>query len=146
MPAHLFSTGRRLPAAAATLGFLLAASSSQAQDRYAPANTWGSPEQVYVYGPPRGQERGATGAPIEDLSISRPVRYDDLDLRSSWGAYELRRRIAITSERLCRQLNQFYPTTLYPLQTDSYDCYRRALGDAMYQVDMAIARARSYAD
>ena len=134
---------------AAAFGFVVAAAPAFAQDSYAPAYSYGSygpPEEVYVYPPRSAPERGFSGANVGTVSISRPIRYDDLDLRTDWGAAALRHRIFVASERMCRKLNQLYPTTVYPLQTDSYDCQREATADAMEQADDAIARARSYAD
>lgn len=132
----------RLSVAAAAFASL-AAFPASAQPYGAPA--YGPSEEVYVYGP-RPVERGYSGAPVGYPSISRPVRFDDLDLRTGWGADVLRRRVAITADRLCRTMDAIYPTTFYPLKTDGQDCYRKALGDAMVQADMAIARARSYGD
>ena len=145
MPVYSHSMSARFLASAAVAGFLLAASSASAQ--YAgPGYGPESSEQVYVYGPHRPIERGYSGAPVENLSIARPVRYDDLDLRTAWGARVLRQRVAVSADRLCRQLDAIYPTTVYPLSTESQDCYWQALGDAIYQADSAIARARSYRD
>lgn len=105
------------------------------------------------YGPPRGGEeviiqapryhgpaRSAIGAPIEDVSLSRPVRFDDLDLRTSWGAHALHNRISYTARTLCRRLDFEYPIST----SDSPDCYRTAMAYAMEQADDAIARARGY--
>lgn len=106
----------------------------------------GYAEQIYVYGPHPAPERSGIGAPVGDVSLSHTVRYDDLDLSTPWGARELRYRIQRTADRLCRQLNQFYPTSFYPTYNDSRDCNQEAIRDAMAQADVAIARARSYAD
>ena len=131
---------------AAAFGLSVAAAPAFAQDSYGPGYSYGPPEEIYVYPPRPAPEHGFSGANVGTVSISRPIRYDDLDLRTGWGAATLRHRIYVASERLCRQLTQFYPTSVYPLQTDSYDCQRRATADAMSQADDAIARARSYAD
>ncbi len=151
MPASPFPASARFLVSAAALGLALAASSAQAQDyggsydngpAYAPA----PPEEVTVYGPHRGEERSGIGAPIENLSISRPVRTDDLDLRTEWGANTLRQRIVYTADRLCRELDAVYPDGFYPPTSDSPPCRRTAIEDAMDQADAAIARARGYGD
>jgi len=106
----------------------------------------GAPEVITVYGPHRSHERSTIGAPIEDVAISHPVRYDDLDLRTEWGASTLKHRILYAADRLCRQLDQVYPSSAYPPTSDSPPCRRTAVDDAMSQADAAIAAARSYGD
>ena len=143
----------RLLLAASALGFALAASSANAQDHqygdaapnygqppsYGPA--YGPPEEITVYGPRRHESRGDQGAPIQDVAISQPVRFDDLDLRTNWGARELRNRIEYTARVMCQRLD-----TMYPIKADdSPPCYRTAVDQAMYQADAAISHARGYA-
>ena len=99
-----------------------------------------------VYGPHREGERSAIGAPIEDVSISRPVRYDDLDLRTDRGVHELKRRILHTADGLCRRLDVVYPGRFYPPTSDNLPCRQTVIEDAMEQADAAIARERGYAD
>jgi UrcA family protein len=141
MPALSLSTFARTLMSATLLGLVYGASPV-----YAQAGSYSPPEEIYVYGPHPPVKRGFAGAPIETHSMSQPVRFDDLDLRTGWGVHALRLRIAITADRMCRTLDAMYPTTVYPLTTDAQDCYRKALSDAMYQADDAIARARSYSD
>jgi UrcA family protein len=145
----MLSLRKMLPASVAALGFALVASSSNAQGYYGPydngdPNYRGPTEQVYVYGPRRPRERSEIGAPIEDVAISRPVRFDDLDLRTAWGADELRERILYTARNLCRQLDSVYPSSFYPATSDSPPCYKTAVEDAMAQADEAIGNARGY--
>jgi UrcA family protein len=151
----------RLLLTASALGLALTASSANAQQYdpygnpapnygpppnyappppdYAPAS--GPPEEITVYGPRRHQERGDLGAPIQDVALSQPVRFDDLDLRTNWGARELRQRIEYTARVMCQRLD-----TMYPIKADdSPPCYRAAVDQAMYQADAAIAQARGYA-
>ena len=107
------------------------------------------------YGPPRGEEeviiqapryhgpsRSTIGAPIRDVGMSQPVRYDDLDLRTYDGVRELRERIRYTARTLCHKLDVAYPISV----SDSPDCYRSAMADAMDQADAAIDRARGEDD
>jgi UrcA family protein len=130
--------------AAGAVGVALAASSASAQE-YGPSGPGyyqGPPEQVEVYAPRHRSERSDIGAPIQDVAISRPVRFDDLDLRTEWGARELRARIEYAARDMCNQLD-----TLYPVSTsDSPPCFRTAVDNAMYQADAAIDAARSYDD
>jgi UrcA family protein len=144
----------RLLLAASALGLALAASSANAQqyDQYGnPAPnygpppgygpSYGPPEEITVYGPRRHEERGDLGAPIEDVALQRAVRFDDLDLRTDWGARELRNRIEYTARVMCQRLD-----TMYPIKADdSPPCYRTAVDQAMYQADAAIGQARGYA-
>jgi UrcA family protein len=107
---------------------------------YAPAS--GPPEEITIYGPRRHQERGDLGAPIQDVAYSRAVRFDDLDLRTDWGARELRNRIEYTARAMCQRLD-----AMYPIKADnSPPCYRTAVDQAMYQADAAISQAREYND
>jgi UrcA family protein len=160
---------KRLPllAAAGVAAFLLAGASASAQDyygsadddygppppaaydqgpgydQYGPNEQYGSTEEVIVTAPrPRFEPRSEIGAPIENVSLSRDVRYDDLDLTTPEGARELRERIRFTAQQECRQLD-----TMYPIAADgSPPCYRTAVEDGMQQADEAIDRARNYAD
>jgi len=98
------------------------------------------PEQVIVRAPPYGPQRSTIGAPIVDVALSREVRFDDLDLRTVWGARALRERVRQTALSLCQQLeNQ------YVVMEDGPPCYRTAYDDAMDQADTAIRYARQAA-
>ena len=129
------------------VGLMLVASSASAQEYGPPApGYYGPPEQVIVTPPPYVTHRSAIGAPIVDASLSRPVRFDDLDLRTGWGARELRSRVSYTARTLCRQLNVMYPVT-YDGGSDqwaatNHDCYRDAFERGMEQADGAIRTAR----
>jgi UrcA family protein len=131
--------------AASAAAVMLAAPSVSAQDYYDETAYDRTPvtEEVIVQAPEyyRHQQRdSATGAPIVDVAMSREVRFDDLDLRSGWGARALRTRVSATARRLCDRLNVRFPATT----ADSPDCFRTAYYDAMAQADEAIARARGY--
>jgi UrcA family protein len=128
------------------LGLVLIASSAGAQEYGPPApGYYGPPEEVIVTPPPYATPRSAIGAPIIDASLSRPVRIDDLDLRTEWGVRELRSRISCTASTLCRQLNVMYPAT-YDGGSDqwprNHDCYRDAFDRGMAQAHGAIRAAR----
>ena len=116
---------------------LLAALPAKAQDRVTTVDyTNGGTERIEVIAP-RGQ-RSEIGAPIEYRSISREVRFDDLDLTTRGGAHELRARVRETARALCERLNVRYPVAT----SDSPPCFSTAVSDAMDQADEAIAQAR----
>jgi UrcA family protein len=139
---------RRLALMSATaLGLALAASSAQAQAygdgpygdgyRSAPA------EEIIVTAPRHRQDRSdVTGALIRDVALSQPVRFDDLDLRTDWGAHALEERIRSAAHAMCRQLDIRYPISA----DNSPPCYSTAVADAMDQADAAIAQARDVDD
>src|ERR1700691_4647349 len=97
---------RRLALMGATAIVLsLAASSAQAQDYgpYGDGYRNASPEEIIVTAPRHRQERSdVTGAPIRDVALSQPVRFDDLDLRTDWGAHALEERIRTAAHEMCR--------------------------------------------
>jgi UrcA family protein len=116
--------------AAGTLALAFAASAS-AQPYTGPTET------VIVRAPQYGPQRSEIGAPIENVSLSREVRFDDLDLRTSWGAQALRDRVRRTALDLCQQIENRYVT-----MDDGPPCYRTAYEDAMAQAEEAIRSTR----
>ena len=130
------------------LGLLLVASSSAGAQEYGPYRPGyyqAPPEEVIVRPPHYTRERSDIGAPIIEASVSRGVRYDDLDLRTGWGARELRDRISFAAATACSQLNVMYPVT-YDGGSDqwprNHDCYRDAFARGMADADQAIGAAR----
>lgn len=132
------------------MGLALATSTAVAQDHYGaygssyvPVYDSGPPEVVTVTSPRHNPSRSEIGAPIEYVSLSQPVPYDDLDLRTGWGVRELRRRINFTAISLCGRLD-----TMYPIDADNVTwpvdgrCYRNTMREANYQADHAIRAAR----
>lgn len=104
------------------------------------ATAAGAEEVVTVTAPrPHEAKRSAIGAEIVNVSLSRDVRYDDLDLRTDRGARELRSRVRRAASVLCRQLDAEYLVT----EDDATPCASAALDDAMHQADVAIGSARS---
>jgi UrcA family protein len=128
----------------AFLTALLAASAlpAAAQDyRYEQTSYDNGPgEVVEVIVPRHRAERSVIGAPIEDVALSSAVRFDDLDLTTSWGAHALRERVRETARTLCRKLDVRYPISV----SGDPPCYDEALRDAMAQADAAIGAARGY--
>jgi len=95
-------------------------------------------EEVEVLAPRYHARRSAIGAEIRDVSLSRGVRFDDLDLRTAWGARELRSRIRYTASTLCQKLEMRFPVTA----EDSPPCFQTAVARAMDEADEAISNAR----
>jgi UrcA family protein len=120
----------------------LAAFPAAAQDygRYNDApGAYSSTEEVIIQAPRyRGPQRSTIGAPIEDVALSAPVRFDDLDLTTDWGVRKLHTRIFVAARRLCERLDNRYPITV---SDGAPSCYRQAVDDAMAQADAAVDRA-----
>jgi UrcA family protein len=135
-----------LPAMLVAAGALmLCAASANAQDRSynddaayrnAPDDT------IEIIQRPYGPGRSEFGSQYKLVSLSKPVRVDDLNLRTRRGVRVLRNRIQLTARLLCRDLDERYPVTA----DKSPPCYRNAVDDAMYRADRAIADARGYRD
>ena len=133
---------RRLSLLAVTAcGFGLMGTSVNAQEytRYGEPVSFGHPadEEIEVIAP-RYHPRSAIGADIRDVAISREVRFDDLDLRTAWGAHQLRARVRYAASDLCMKLNVRYPVSA----DNSPPCYSMAVRNAMYDADEAISDAR----
>jgi len=122
---------------------LLATPAALAQDygRYGdqPGYYGNSRETVEVIAP-RYPYRTPRGGAIEQVSLSREVRAYDLDLRTPWGADELRSRVRFAAKNLCERIDRNYATV-----DDGRSCYYEAVDRAMEQVDAAIAEARGSA-
>lgn len=137
----LFSSAHRVLLAGSAFGLLLAAAPVSAQSYYDDVS-YGPTENVVVEAPQyyRDHRSSSTGAPIVDIALQSDVSFDDLDLRTDWGARTLHTRVASTARSLCARLDARYPVT----DENSPDCYRSAYRDAMAQADEAIAQARGY--
>jgi len=129
------------------LGLMLVVSSAGAQDydgSAAPGFS-GPPQQIVVTPPPHVIRRNFIGAPIVNVSLSRAVRTDDLDLRTGEGARVLRSRVVFMATMLCQRINALYPVT-YDGASDQWprdhNCYRNALNNGMAQADSAVRAAR----
>jgi len=142
MTTNKLSVARRLSLLAATaIGLALAApANAQQYDRY-DQPTYSSDEEVVVTAPRYHARSSTTGAPIRDVAYSREVRFDDLDLRTAWGAHALKMRVRATASDLCQKLNIRYPVSA----DNSPPCFQTAVHRAMYQADRAISDARNEA-
>ena len=122
------------------MGLVLVAISAGAQDYNSSA-----PEEVIVTPPPHAPTRSIIGAPIIEVSMSQPVHFGDLDLRTSDGVHELRNRVSFAAATLCRRLSAMYPVS-YDGTGDEWprdsNCHRDAVARAMVQADAAVRAAR----
>lgn len=127
---------------AGTVGVILSAAAAQSQDYGGdrPASYTSSTETIEVYGPRLRVERAPMNGPVSKLSLSRAVRYDDLNLRTARGAGELRSRIREAAQDVCETLAAAYRVPEMP----GTSCYRTALQDAMLRADSAIRDSRNY--
>ena len=110
-------------------------------DRYDAPGAYSTTEEVIIQAPRTrhyAPQRSTIGAPIEDVGLSAPVRFDDLDLTTDWGVHKLHNRIFIAARRLCQRLDNRYPITV---SDGAPSCYRQAVNDAMAQADAAVDRA-----
>ncbi|MBL8200404.1 MAG: UrcA family protein [Chromatiales bacterium] len=80
----------------------------------------------------------ATGMPVEQTEIRHRIRFDDLDLATEAGAAALAERVRAVARAGCADLEKIYA----PAAPDA-NCTRRAVSEAMPQVDAAVARAKA---
>lgn len=100
--------------------------------------TAGNTEEVTITSP-RHPTWSRIGAPYEEITVSVPVSYRDLNLHTGEGVYTLRQRVKYTAHNICRKLSYRYPVGL----PDSDECYRRAIKYASPQADAAVWNYRS---
>ena len=131
---------------AAAVGLVLMATQASAQDygpptpdtAYGPSN-----EQIVIQAPgfrEQGTGRRPLGWPPERVSLSVPVSYGDLDLRTRAGAHELRSRVVRAAYGVCGQLRDAYP--FHPLNS-SRSCLREARDNALSRADSTISEVRA---
>ena len=111
--------------------FVFAASAAYAQD--------GS-DSVTVTAPHFRADSTRVGGPLERVSLSGTVRYDDLNLQTREGARELRWRVQEQAQAICRNLAEAYQV----YQMNGTSCYKDALDNALVKADEAIEAARDY--
>lgn len=115
---------------AGALGLALAPAAASAQDY----------DSDIVVSAPRFQAAPQRlNGPLEKLSLSTRVPYNDLDLRSWRGAHELRLRVRDAAQDTCMRLAEAYPVYQQP----GTNCYKTALRDGELRADEAIRDARS---
>ena len=89
-------------------------------------------ERIIVTAPRAPVTRSRLGGPIVDVSLSRTVRIDDLDLNTSDGMDRLRSRVSFTARTLCDRLDRFYPIAT----DDSPPCFRTAVREAFASINL----------
>lgn len=80
---------------------------------------------------------GATGAPVELVSLTRRVAYADLDLTLHADVQELDRRIEAVAREACEQLARVFPLS----DPATPDCVAEALKGAKSQAAEAVRAA-----
>jgi UrcA family protein len=128
-------------AAIAVIGMALAVP-AVAQDRYTEAAyQQDAPESVEVIAPRfhEGADGQRLGGPLEKVSLSTSVRYDDLDLSTREGARELRFRVREAARTVCGQLADAYPV----YQLNGTSCFKTAVENGLVRANSSIADARS---
>lgn len=99
----------------------------------------GPNESVTVVAPRFRAQSTPLNGPMERVSYSGTVHYDDLDIATRSGARELKRRVYDEARNVCGRLADAYP--VYTLNS-SRSCFRDALQNAMLRADSAIWSAR----
>jgi UrcA family protein len=117
---------------------VFAASAALAQDYDRDRDTT---ETIRVYAPRHFTvERRPMNGPVQKISLSREVRFDDLDLRTRSGARELRMRVRAAAADVCSKLADI---SRIPQQPGT-SCFTDAKQDALVRADAAIRDARNY--
>jgi UrcA family protein len=130
----------KVAALAASVGAIVASTAASAQD-YDRGGASDTTETIRVYAPRALRvERQPQNGPVEKISMSRSVRYDDLDLRTRFGAHELRMRVDKAAADICSQLSDINRVPEQP----GTSCYQSARQDALLRANAAIRDARSY--
>jgi len=153
VPMPLRRKALMLLAASSALALAVSASPVFAQDYgYADDNGYAAPapgtEEVIVTAPRyHAPERGHLGGEIVDVSYSRAVRADDLDLSTGWGRHVLLTRVRVAASQMCDRLDRFYPVGVEDSDTGAYGsgkraCVREAVARAMDSADVAIRDTR----
>jgi UrcA family protein len=115
---------------AGAMGLVLAVSPASAQDS----------ENITVNAPRFHGEASRLNGPLERVSLSGEVRYDDLNLRTRRGARILRIRVRDEAQDICMRIAEVYPVREAP----GTSCYKAALDDGLIHADAAIRDARYY--
>lgn len=79
------------------------------------------------------------GIPIEQLSLSRQIGYQDINIHSAKGVARLRHRIDRTARSACRELSTLYPNNVWT--TSEGACVTNAVQSALQQLPSSVAAA-----
>lgn len=97
------------------------------------------PETVEVTAPHyRVAPEQKLNGPLEKVSLSSAIPYDDLDLRTRAGARELKHRVFETAREVCGQLADYYPV----YQLNGTHCFKDAYENGLVRADAAISAKR----
>ncbi len=131
----------RLALLAGAFGVVAASASAQGYGPYDPRTPYsaGPTESVEVIAPRFRADSTPLNGPLEKISLSSAVRYDDLDLTTREGARALRRRVYREAVEVCDRIAEAYP--VYEM-TSATPCYKSAISNAMVKADGAITDAR----
>lgn len=126
--------GRILPVAFAAGAIVLVSARAHADpDQLDPVQL--DPITVFAPAAKIVDRDAATGAPIEEVTITARVHADPAALRTHYGALMLNYSVLDAAREACNEVN--------PLEDDDGICVHDAVRSAQPQVDAAIARARS---
>lgn len=132
-----FSTYRAAAVALLASGLGMTAVTAQAQQSREPL------EEIIILEAPAvvryPEKRSPIGAPSEVVELTRRVSYADLDLGQTSDVNMLENRIDVTAKETCRDLSEMFAP--YMSADETRTCERRAIADAMEQVEMAVAVA-----
>jgi UrcA family protein len=131
-------TSRTLQFALAMFGFALAGGVAAAEP---PVEVTAAEVTVEAARPTTTVERSYTGTPVELITLTRHVRFADLDLTTHAGAVELEKRVNDSANAACTKLDTLYPLTA----KQSAGCTKKSADNAMVQVRAAIAAAEKAA-
>lgn len=81
--------------------------------------------------------RPGVEAPVDEVTLTHLVSYEDLDLTTQAGVQELRRRVAETARFACEQLERLYPRHAESIAR----CANEAIDLTDTQIDAAIDAA-----
>src|SRR5262249_42865061 len=73
-------------------------------------------------------------APVETVTLSKTVAYNDLDLTTTYGAYIFRQRVRASAHSVCNRLVGRYGGGT----PDRNDCYKSANDQAQLQADVVM--------
>jgi UrcA family protein len=101
-------------------------------------------QEVTVVAPKVARHEGPTasrflGAPIEVVSLSRPVSFADLDLTKQSDVATFKARIEDAAHAACTDLEVQYPSTYYVLVPANQNCAQTATDQAMTVAKEVIA-------
>jgi UrcA family protein len=107
----------------------------------ASAQDYQTSEDIQITAPRFKIQSTHPNGPLEKVSLSTHVRYDDLDLRTRRGAWELKARVRDAAQDTCMRVAEAYPF----YQQFGTNCYKTALENGELRANAAIRSARDRA-